>query len=447
MQDIKDLKLTVPETDLPRIVIIGGGFGGLNLAKKLKGVAAQVVLLDRNNFHTFQPLLYQVATAGLEPDSIAGPLRKSLEGQSNFVFRMVKVTSLDFECNCVQTEIGSISYDFLVLANGSVTNYFGKDNLRDQVLPLKRVLHALNLRSHILQNFERAELVGDEETLRSMMNVVVVGGGPTGVEVAGSLAELRNYILPKDHPDLDFNKMEIYLMEGSDRLLGGMSEKSGKDAAEYLEKMGVIVNFNSMVDNYENNRVYLDDKVINSHTVIWAAGVKGKILPGLTADHIMKDRVSVDRYNRVSNLTNVFAIGDVARMESKKYPAGHPMLAPVAIQQGRHLAKNFAALLEEKQMTKFKYLDKGAMATIGRNKAVVDMPGGIHLKGFIAWLIWMFIHIMYLIGFRNRLITLNNWIWSYFTYDKGTRLILRKFSLPPPKSPVRGSKVLQELET
>lgn len=438
------LKLDVPETTYPRIVIIGGGFAGLKLAKGLKHVKAQVVMLDRNNFHTFQPLLYQVATAGLEPDSIAGPLRKSFEDHFNYIFRMVKVTGIDFDKNEVITKVGRLSYDYLVIANGSTTNYFGKENFREKVLPLKRVIHALDLRSHILQIFEQAELTKDREVLAKMMNLVIVGGGPTGVEVAGALSELKNHILPKDYPDLDLKQMKIFLIEGSNRLLNGMSDASGKEALTYLKKMGVDVRLNTLVQGYEDGVVSFGSDSIATETLIWAAGVKGQILSGIDAERQLKSRILVDRYNRVKGTENVFAIGDVAMMETEKFPNGHPMLAPVAIQQGQHLAKNFHRHLKGREMLPFNYLDKGSMATIGRNKAVVDMPGGIHFKGFFAWLVWMFVHIMYLIGFRNKLITLNNWIWSYLTYDKGTRLIIRTFSISERRKRLAGKSVHDE---
>ncbi len=427
------LKLTVPESDLPRIVIIGGGFGGLMLAKGLRKVKAQVVMLDRNNFHTFQPLLYQVATAGLEPDSVAGPLRKSLDKQPNYIFRMVKVTGVDMEHNLVNTAVGDLKYDYLVIANGATTNYFGQDHLRTRVLPLKRIVHALDLRSHILQIFEQIELTEDPEVRKKLFNMVVVGGGPTGVEVAGALSELKNHILPKDYPDLDLSQMNISLIEGSPRLLNGMSDAAGKNALTYLQKMGVDVVLNTQVKGYDHGVVDLGDHSIESETVVWAAGVKGRILSGITEDKTSRSRILVDQFNRVEGSENVFAVGDVAAMQSEEYPNGHPMLAPVAMQQGKHLAKNFQRIIKGEGLSPFNYLDKGSMATIGRNKAVVDMPGGLHVKGFIAWLIWMFIHILYLIGFRNKLITLNNWIWSYFTYDKGTRLIIRTFLISKRK--------------
>lgn len=423
----KHLTLTIPESEYPRVIIVGGGFAGLNLAKGLRKQHMQVVLLDKNNFHTFQPLLYQVATSGLEPDSIAGPLRKSFEGDTNYFFRMVKVTGINPEANEIETKVGNLRYDYLVLANGSVTNYFGKSDIRPKVLPLKRIVHALDIRSHILQGFEMAVMTEDGYELEKMMNFVVVGGGPTGVEVSGALAELKKHILPRDYPDFDFSKMNISLVEGTDRLLNGMSEASGKHALEYMRQLGIDVKLNTLVEDYDGETVFLNDGQITSATVIWSAGVKGNIIEGLDVMSIQRSRILVDECNRVRSSENIFALGDVAMMTSEEYPFGHPMLAPVAIQQGSHLAKNLVLHTQGKPMKPFKYFDKGSMATIGKNKAVVDLPNGMHFKGFFAWLVWMFVHILYLIGFRNKLITLNNWIWSYLTYDKGTRLIIRTF--------------------
>lgn len=421
------LKLTVPDSQYPRIVIIGGGFGGLMFAKGLRKVKAQVVMLDKNNFHTFQPLLYQVATAGLEPDSIAGPLRNSLKKNENYHFRMVKVTEVALDEKRVKTSVGDLEYDYLVIANGATTNYFGQEGLRAKVLPLKRMVHALDIRSHVLQMFEQLVLTEDSAIRQRLFNMVVVGGGPTGVEVAGALSELKNQILPKDYPDLDFTQMKIFLIEGSPRLLNGMSDAAGKNALNYLKEMGVKVTLNTYVKGYENSIVDLGEEKIETETVVWAAGVMGRVLSGISDEKVLRSRVLVDQFNRVEGYEDVFAIGDVAAMKTEAYPNGHPMLAPVAMQQGKQLAKNFQKMFNGKNLQAFKYLDKGAMATVGRNKAVVDMPGGLHIRGFFAWLTWMFVHIMYLIGFRNKLITLNNWIWSYFTYDRGTRLIIRTF--------------------
>ena len=435
------LSLAIPDSDYPRIVIVGGGFGGLNLAKGLRKVKAQVVLLDKNNFHTFQPLLYQVATAGLEPDSIAGPLRKSFEGNSDYFFRMVKVTGIDADKNEIETTVGNLSYDYLVLANGSVTNYFNKKDFRPKVLPLKRIVHALDLRSHILQNFEQAVMTQDPKELEKMMNIVVVGGGPTGVEVSGALAELKKHILPKDYPDFDFTQMKIHLIEGSERLLNGMSDFAGKESLRYIQKMGIEVQLNTFVEDYDGDTVKLNSGTIDSGTVIWSAGVRGNIVNGLDASSIERSRILVDEFNQVKGTENIFAIGDVAMMQSEKFPNGHPMVAPAAIQQGSHLAKNFKNKELGKDWIPFKYFDKGSMATIGKNKAVVDMPNGMHFRGFFAWIIWMFVHIMYLIGFRNKLITLNNWIWSYLTYDKGTRLIIRTFNRKFLRRPATVNKI------
>lgn len=423
------LSIRIPESELPRIVIVGGGFAGINLAKSLRKVKAQVVMLDRNNFHTFQPLLYQVATAGLEPDSIAGPLRKTFENQPNYFFRMVRVTGVSLEDNTVHTLVGDVKYDYLVLANGSKTNYFKNKKIKANALPLKRIVHALNMRSHILQMFEQAVLTNDPERLQALMNVVVVGGGPTGVEVSGALAELRKHILPKDYPDLDWSQMKIYLVEGSDRLLGAMSHKSSTDAMDYMKNLDIKVLTNTFVKDYDGTSAVLSgDQVITTKSLVWAAGVIGNIPKGLGSEQVEDNRILVDQYNRIIGSENSFAVGDIAFMRSKDEPKGHPMLAPVAIQQGQLLADNFKRILKGLELKPFRYFDKGTMATIGRNKAVVDMPGGYHVRGFMAWMIWMFVHIMYLVGFRNRLITLNNWIWSYFTYDKGTRLIVRVFN-------------------
>ncbi|MTI21258.1 NAD(P)/FAD-dependent oxidoreductase [Fulvivirga sp. RKSG066] len=420
-------QVPLPSTDKPRIVVIGGGFAGIKLVKRLKNLPVQVVLFDRNNYHTFQPLLYQVATAGLEPDSIADPLRKQLEPVKNFFFRMAEVYSIEPENNLIKTEIGEVKYDYLVLATGSKTNFFGNESIMQNGFPLKQIPQALDLRSHILQNFEAANIATDEKELASRMNVVIVGGGPTGVEVAGAMGELKNNILPGDYPELDFGLMTITLLEGDDRLLRGMSEASGKRALKYLEKFGVKVRLNTMVKSYDGLVADLGDGGhISTHTLIWAAGVKGNFPKGLNKESIDKGRLLVDPYNAVKGHDNVFAIGDIAMMSSDEFPQGHPMLAPVAIQQGEHLAQNFKHILSGKQKKAFKYKDQGSMATVGRNKAVADI-GNMKVGGFMAWLIWMFIHLISIIGFRNKIIVFSNWVWNYFTYDKGTRLIIRKF--------------------
>ena len=424
-----DIDIQIPRIDKPRLVIIGGGFAGINMLKHLDKKKFQIVVLDRHNYHTFQPLLYQVATAGLEPGSIAGPLRHILEENTEVYFRMAKVTRINPEKNTVTTPIGDLKYDYLIIANGSRTNYFGKDEKFKESLPLKQIPQALNLRSHVLQNFEKAVNTLESLELKSLMNIVIVGGGPTGVEVAGALSELRNHVLPKDYPELNFRQMHIYLVEGTDRLLNGMSDKSGRMALKYLKDFEVNVLLNTMVSSYDGKTVELSNgEIIASQTLVWAAGVTGNVIPGLPQETIEQNRILVDEYNKVKGQETIYALGDIAKMVTEDFPKGHPMLAPVAIQQGELMAKNFNRMVKKQPLKPFNYFDKGTMATVGRNRAVVDMPNGWSFGGFMAWLTWMFIHLLYLIGFRNKWVVLNNWIWNYFTYDRGIRLIIRPFS-------------------
>ena len=421
-------KLSIPDTTKKRIIIIGGGFAGINLLKNLKHPNFQLVLIDKNNFHTFQPLLYQVATAGLEPDSIAGPLRKQIGGNCEYYFRMALVLDIDPEAKKVLTDLGEINFDILIIATGTVSNFYGKISVEQNAFPLKEISDALNLRSHILQNFEHAVLINDRQELGKYMNVVVVGGGPTGVEVAGALGELKKHVLPKDYPELDFSEMNIYLVEGLDRLLAGMSEKAGSIALKSLRKFSVKVILNTMVNEFDGNRVLLsNENVIETRTVIWAAGVKGTIFNGIPRESQVKGRILVDRFNKVQGKDAIYAVGDISVMPTEAYPDGHPMLAQVAIQQGRLLGRNLKRIEKSLNPKPFEYNDKGSMATIGRNKAVADLPPNMHFGGLIAWIIWMFIHLVSIIGFRNKLVILSNWIWNYFTYDRGTRLIIRKF--------------------
>jgi NADH dehydrogenase len=425
---LKIMKTPVPATNLPRIVIVGGGFGGITLARKLRKQACQIVMLDRHNYHTFQPLLYQVATGGLEPDSIAFPLRKVFEKQENFFFRMAEVESVDPEEKWIQTSIGAIRYDYLVVATGSKTNFFGLVNAEREAVGMKNIPEALDLRSFILQNFERANYEPDPEERGRLMKFVVVGGGPSGVETAGSLAELKRFVLPNDYPELDMRQMEIHLVEAGDQLLAGMSEKASRNALRALEKLGVHVWLNTFVKDYDGAAVITNKPLkFDSSTVIWTAGVKGATVQGIDPDLLAPgNRIRVDEYNRVNGYDGLYAIGDVAFMESEAYPKGHPGVAPVAVQQAENLGDNLKRILKGKELKAFSYYDKGTMATIGRNKAVVDWKG-MHFKGIFAWLMWMFVHLLFLIGFRNRLVVFVNWVWSYFTYDKGTRLIIRPF--------------------
>lgn len=424
----QEISLQIPSTDKPRVVIIGGGFAGLQLVKNLAKEEVQVVMLDRHNYHTFQPLLYQVATAGLEPGSIAQPLRKFMEDTEDFHFRMAKVDAINPDRKTVSTSVGEMDYDYLIIACGSKTNYFGKDEKFKDALPLKQIPQALNLRSHILQNFEKAVNTKDYYDRQSLLNVVVVGGGPTGVEVCGALGELKNHVLPKDYPELDFKKMQIYLIEGLPNLLSGMSKTASVKAHKYLKDFNVNVLLNTMVEEYNGKEVTLNNgAVLPSQTLIWAAGVKGNIIPGLPDACVKQSRYVVDEFNQLVGFSDIFAVGDIARMETKEYPQGYPMLAPVAIQQGENLARNFKNILRKKPLMPFKYTNKGYMATVGRNRAVVDMPNGMSYGGFAAWASWMFVHLLYLIGFRNKLVVFNDWLWNYFTYDRGNRLIIRPF--------------------
>jgi NADH dehydrogenase len=424
----QEISIQIPRSDKPRLVIIGGGFAGLKIIKNLSKERLQVVMLDRHNYHTFQPLLYQVATAGLEPGSIAGPLRKFMEEQHDFHFRMAKVTDLNPNNKTISTPVGELRYDYLVIACGSKTNYFGLDEKFKDALPLKQIPQALNLRSHILQNFEKAVNTKDYYEQQSLMNIIVVGGGPTGVEVSGALGELKNHVLPKDYPELNFKQMQIYLVEGLPHLLNGMSKTASEKAFKYLRDFNVNILLNTMVSDYDGKEVRLSNgEILPSQTLIWAAGVKGNIIPGLPESCVRGSRYIVDEFNRVVGYDDIFAVGDIAQMESNKYPKGYPMLAPVAIQQGEQLAENLKRLLKGKKMKPFRYTNKGYMATVGRNRAVVDMPNGWSFGGFFAWLAWMFVHLLYLIGFRNKLIVFNSWLWNYFTYDRGIRLIIRPF--------------------
>lgn len=422
-------RLNIPPTNQPRVVVIGGGFGGIQLIKSLDKTKVQLVLLDKHNYHTFQPLLYQVATAGLEPDAIATPLRRILEKCPNFYFRMAEVNHIHSEKKKISTTLGELDYDYLVIANGSKTNYFGNKSVQANSFPLKQIPQALDLRSHMLQNFEKAVLESDQEEQEALKNIVIVGGGPTGIEVAGALGELKKHVLPRDYPELDLKKMKIYLIEATARLLGTMSEHASRKAANYLQHFDVQIMRNKLVKHYDGKKVNLEDgTAIASRMLIWAAGVKGNIIDGLRPEAIQNSRILVDAYNRVQGYETIFAIGDVAAMISEKYPLGHPMVAPAAIAQGKLLAKNLIRIaVEGRKPLPFKYIDQGSLATIGRNRAVVDFPGGIRFGGFFAWLIWMFVHLFSIIGFRNRLVVLANWIWNYFTCDRGIRLIIRPY--------------------
>jgi len=421
--------MNIPKTSFPRIIIIGGGFAGVALAKKLSKQEVQVVLLDKNNYHTFQPLLYQVSTGGLEPDSIAYPIRKILKDFPNFYFRLADVKEIDTEANQVNTNIGPLKFDYLVVASGSTTNFFGNSEVEKHSMAMKTIPQSLNLRSLILENFEDALLTSDLNERNALMNFVIVGGGPTGVELAGALAEIKKGILPKDYPDLDTRLAQIHIIQSSDCILKGMSPKASAKAEDFLEKLGVNVWKNVRVTNYDGKTVTTNtDVTFEAATVVWAAGVKGATIKGLDAEAFVTrgNRLMVNEFSQVQGFNHIFAIGDIACMASDEFPYGFPMMAQPAIQQGDQLGDNILKLIEDKPMSSFVYKDKGAMATIGRNKAVVDLEN-FKFQGVFAWFVWMFVHLFFLIGFRNRMVVFVNWVYNYIRFDREARLIIRPF--------------------
>lgn len=418
--------LNIPESNLKRVVVIGGGFGGLKTLNQISSKYYQVVLIDKNNYHNFQPLLYQVATSGLEPDSIAYPLRKILWKKSEFYFRNTKALRIDSKAKQLVTEAGPIDYDYLIIATGSKTNYFGNKVIEEKSMPLKSVSDALNLRSLILENCEASLLTSDLVEREQLMNYVIVGGGPTGVELSGALAELKKHVLPKDYPDLDLRRMNVHLVEATNTLLGTMNPKAGEKAKEYLTEMGVNVWLNTKVEDFDGSVVKTNSKQLPSKTLIWAAGVSGNIIDGINSESIERGRILVNKFNEVEGYDDIYCIGDVCLMKSDEKPDGDPMVAQTAIQQGNLLAKNLNGLAKGEDMKPFVYSDKGSMATIGRNKAVAEV-GKLFFDGILAWLVWMFVHLMALVGFRNRVVALINWVQNYITYDKGIRLIIRPF--------------------
>ena len=425
----KFISMNIPKSSFPRVVIIGGGFAGVALAKKLSKKELQVVLLDKHNYHNFQPLLYQVSTGGLEPDSIAYPIRKILKDFPNFYFRLADVSEIDTEKSKVISNIGSLKFDYLVVASGSKTNFFGNKSIEDNSMEMKTIPQSLNLRSLILENFEDALLTSNLHERNALMNFVIVGAGPTGVELAGALAEIKKGILPKDYPDLDTRTVQINLVQSGDRILKEMSEKASKKAEDFLEDLGVHVWKNVRVTGYDGNVVTTNsDLTFEAETVIWAAGVKGAAIKGIDGEELLSksNRIQVNEFNQVKGFNNIFAIGDVAQMTTDQTPYGHPMMAQPAIQQGKHLGDNLLRLIENKPLKPFKYIDKGSMATVGRNKAVVDLPK-FKFQGVFAWFVWMFVHLFFLIGFRNRLVVFINWVYNYVRFDREARLIIRPY--------------------
>jgi NADH dehydrogenase len=412
----------------PQVVIIGGGFGGLEVAKALADQPVDVLMLDKHNYHTFQPLLYQVATGSLEAGSIAFSLRKNFDDQKNFRFRVAEAIQINPEKNTIDTTIGEIAFDYLVIATGSTTNFFGNKDIEHHAMPMKSIPEALNLRYMILQHLEEAVLKGTKEEREPYLNFVLVGAGPTGVELAGALAELRNNILTKDYPELKKEEMKVYLVDFMPRVLSAMSEQASAAAKDFLTKMGVEVLVNVKVDNYDGETITFEGgKSVRTKNVIWSAGVMGSVPEGLDKDIIMRgNRVKTDNICRVEGFQNIFAIGDVAAMITNDTPKGHPGVAQVAIQMGKTTGKNILHLIKGETTEPFKYFDKGSLATIGRNKAVADL-GKIKFQGFFAWVVWMFVHLISLLGFRNKVIVFIHWVGSYISYNGGSRLIIRKF--------------------
>jgi NADH dehydrogenase len=413
-----------------KIVVIGGGFAGLKLSRSLNNKkSVEVTLIDKVNYHQFQPLFYQVATANLDASNISFPLRKAFQKSKNVHVRLGEVKEIVPSANKVITSIGEFEYDALVIATGADTNFFGNDAMKEAAFPMKSTTEALQLRYRLLQNFEDAVMLKDKAAVQRKLSIVVVGGGATGVEISGALAEMKRDILPKDYPELNFADMMIHLVEGSQKTLGAMSAKSSAESRGYLERLGVLVQTGMAVKSFDGERVTLkNDETIDTNTVIWAAGIKGNVPAGIDSNLIARgNRIKVDRFNLIEGSQNIYAIGDVAYMETPLYPNGHPQVATVAITQAANIAANFIKMANQKNdLKEFEYHDKGSMATVGRNLAVVDIPKPkLHFKGFFAWLIWMGLHLILLVGVKNRMQVFINWVYKYFTHDQNLRLLFK----------------------
>lgn len=417
----------LPSTGLPRVLIVGGGFAGLKLAQSLDSRLFQVVLLDRNNYHQFPPLIYQVASSGLEPSTIAFPFRSAFHRKGNFYFRLATLERIDVAHKRVQTDIGAIDYDFLVLACGATTNFFGNERIAAHALPMKTLNESVRLRNVLLQRLEQAVCASEEER-RELLNIVVVGGGPTGVEIAGALAEMKRYVVPKDYPDLGTDLMRITLLDASLRILAAMSEQSSAKALRGLQELGVEVCTDTFVDDYDGRQLSLrGGRRLATRSVIWVSGIVANETSGLTEASLGRGRrIVVDAYNRVEGYEDVFALGDQCIMTTDaNYPQGHPQMAQVALQQAKLLAENLKRLQAEQAMKGFMYKDLGSMATIGRNRAVAEI-GRMKWGGFTAWVLWLVVHLRSILSVRNKLVVLLNWVWNYFTYDRSLRIILKQ---------------------
>lgn len=422
------MSINIQRNQKKRVVIVGGGLGGLRLAEDLYGSGMQVVLIDKNNFHQFPPLIYQIASAGIDPSSISFPFRQIFRKRKDFYFRMAEARMVDTEKKILQTSIGKIDYDYLVLAAGATTNFFGNKNIEEWAIPMKTVPEAMGLRNALLSNFERALTCATEEERQELLNVVIVGGGATGVEIAGALAEMRRYVIPYDYPDMDSSLMHIYLIEAGDRLLAGLSQESSQKAYEFLKSMGVDIQFGKMVTDYRDHKVVMKDGTeIPTRTFLWVSGIRANAMPGIDESHMGRGfRFKVDEYNRIPGVEDVFAIGDQCLQTSDAaYPNGHPQVAQVAIQQAKNLAKNLKKIAngaDSSQLTAFHYNNLGSMATIGRNKAVVEI-GKFRSQGFFAWVLWLVVHLRSILGVKNKVIVLLNWLWKYVSYNDSIRMI------------------------
>ena len=424
---LKTMALNLKDPDYKRIVIVGGGFAGLTLAQKLINTKYQVVLVDKNNYFQFQPLFYQVAMGGLEPSSIVFPFRKVFQKADNVLFRVAELKEIFSEEKYIQTDIGQLTYDYLVIAVGADTNFFGNKNIEENAIPMKSVSEALFLRNAILDDYEKALLTNEVSEQEYLFDVVVVGGGATGVEVSGALAEMRNNVLPKEYKELNYRSMDIYLVQSGTRLLNTMSENASAAAQRYLEEMGVKILFGNAVTDYDGkNVIFKNGDKIAAHKLIWAAGIICNDAKGLPPESFVRGkRVKTNAFHAVEGVKNIFAIGDIAFMQEGKFvETGHPQVAQTAIQMAKNLANNFKNELNGKAPTAFHYKDLGSLATIGRNKAVADLPFW-HFQGVFAWFVWMFVHLTSLMGVKNKVFVFLNWVWGYISYDQGLRLIIR----------------------
>jgi NADH dehydrogenase len=427
-QDNIDINKQLPKTWRPRVVVVGGGFAGLNFIKSLKNENVDIILIDKNNYHVFRPLIYQVATAGLEPGAISDSLRGLFHHQKNIHVRKTEAIKVMPDRYKLVTSAGVLDYDYLVLANGSKGNFYNNENIKQHAYTVNNLNESLKVRKRFIENFEDA-LLGENSKIPKLMNVIIIGGGATGVELAGALAELRNNVLAKDYPDFKTNKLAIYLIEAKKSILPNMSKKTARKAKRYLRSLGITVLNNTSLKACDDETVWLDNgKEIKTNLLIWAAGLKGNVLEGFNESQLNRGRLMVNEFNVVKDTKNIFAIGDLAFQKDKNHPEGLPMLAPVAIQQSQHLAENFKRILTGKKSTPFTYKDKGVMTTVGRNKAVVELPGKIRFGGIVGWLMWVFVHLFSIIGMRRKLVVFAHWIWSYFSFDKGNRLVLPRYN-------------------